>query len=47
VPASAGAPASKVRLLATNLLISSFGENARGELLVTDLNGRVYRIDPA
>jgi glucose/arabinose dehydrogenase len=47
VPASASAPASKVRLLDTNLLISSFGENARGELLVTDLNGRVYRIDPA
>ncbi len=47
VPASAGAPASKMRLLDTNLLISSFGENARGELLVTDLNGRVYRIDPA
>jgi glucose/arabinose dehydrogenase len=47
VPAGAGAPASKVSLLDTNLLISSFGENARGELFVTDLNGRLYRIDPA
>jgi glucose/arabinose dehydrogenase len=47
VPAGAAAPASKVRLLDTNLLVSSFGENARAELLVTDLNGRLYRIDPA
>ena len=44
---TASAPASKVRLLATNLLISSFGEIGGNELVVTDLNGRLYRIDPA
>ena len=47
VAASASAPASKVLLLDTSLSISSFGENGRGELLVTDLGGRLYRIDRA
>jgi glucose/arabinose dehydrogenase len=47
VAANAAAPATKTLLLDTNLLISSFGENASGELLVTDLGGRLYRIDPA
>ena len=36
-----------VLLLDTNLLISSFGEDRDGELYVTDLNGRLYRVDPA
>jgi hypothetical protein len=27
----------------TTLTISSFGENSKGELLVADLNGTVYR----
>jgi glucose/arabinose dehydrogenase len=47
VPANASAPATKTRLLDTNLLISSFGLSTTNELLVTDLNGRLYRIDPA
>jgi glucose/arabinose dehydrogenase len=47
VAANASAPATKTLLLDTNLLISSFGENASGELLVTDLGGRLYRIDRA
>jgi glucose/arabinose dehydrogenase len=47
VAANAAAPATKTLLLDTNLLISSFGENASGELLVTDLGGRLYRIDRA
>ena len=36
-----------VLLLDTSLLISSFGEDRDGELYVTDLNGRLYRVDPA
>jgi glucose/arabinose dehydrogenase len=47
VPATATPPATKVLLLDTNLQISSFGENGANELVVTDLGGRVYRIDPA
>lgn len=47
VDSAASAPAAKVRLLDTNLLISSFGEIGHDELVVTDLNGRLYRIDPA
>ena len=45
VPANATSPADKVLLLDTNLSISSFGENASNELLVTDLGGRVYRVE--
>jgi len=33
-------------LVDTSLLISSFGEDANGELYVTSLNGSVYRFDP-
>jgi glucose/arabinose dehydrogenase len=47
VDANASSPAAKVPLLDTNLLISSFGEIGDNELVVTDLNGRLYRIDPA
>jgi glucose/arabinose dehydrogenase len=47
VSSSASAPASKVRLLDTNLLISSFGQIGGGELVVTDLNGRLYRLERA
>ena len=47
VDANASSPAAKVGLLDTNLLISSFGEIGNNELVVTDLNGRLYRIDPA
>jgi glucose/arabinose dehydrogenase len=47
VAANATAPATPTLLLNTSLLISSFGESSTHELLVTDLNGRVYRIDPA
>ena len=47
VPANAAAPATPTLLLNTGLLISSFGESATNELLVTDLAGRLYRIDPA
>jgi glucose/arabinose dehydrogenase len=42
--ASASAPAAKTLLLNTSLLISSFGETNRGELYVTDLGGRLYKI---
>ena len=44
VAANASAPASKVLLLDTDLALSSFGESASGELYVTDLGGRLYRI---
>jgi glucose/arabinose dehydrogenase len=47
VAANAAAPATKTLLLDTSLAISSFGENASGELFVTDLGGRLYRVDPA
>jgi glucose/arabinose dehydrogenase len=47
VPANAAAPATPTLLLNTGLLISSFGESTTNELLVTDLAGRLYRIDPA
>ena len=47
VPANAAAPATPTLLLNTGLLISSFGESTTNELLVTDLSGRLYRIDPA
>ena len=42
---TASAPARATRLLDTSLQISSFGENASGELYVTDLGGDLYRID--
>jgi glucose/arabinose dehydrogenase len=44
VPANASAPAGKVLLLDTDLLISSFGEDAHGELWVTDLGGHLYKV---
>ena len=44
VAANATAPASKTLLLNTSLLISSFGETNAGELYVTDLGGRLYRV---
>jgi glucose/arabinose dehydrogenase len=47
VAAGASSPASPVRLLDTDLLISSFGESAGGELYVVDLAGTLYRVDPA
>ena len=47
VPANAASPATPTLLLNTGLLISSFGESTTNELLVTDLAGRMYRIDPA
>jgi glucose/arabinose dehydrogenase len=47
VAANAGAPATPTLLLNTGLLISSFGESVTHELLVADLHGRLYRIDPA
>ena len=45
--ASSTAVASKVRLLDTSLAISSFGQDASGELYVCDLNGSVYKVLPA
>jgi hypothetical protein len=45
VASSASSPASPVRLLDTPYLVSSFGEDAAGELYVTDLGGTLYRID--
>ncbi len=48
VPASASSRPSKVRLHGTGGgLISSFGENGRGELFVVYLGGSIYRMDPA
>jgi glucose/arabinose dehydrogenase len=44
VAANASAPATKVLLLDTDMALSSFGESASGELYVTDLGGRLYRI---
>jgi glucose/arabinose dehydrogenase len=46
VPANASAPAAATPLLDTSRLISSFGENASGELFVVDLGGRLYRVVP-
>jgi glucose/arabinose dehydrogenase len=46
VPASDTSPSSGTRLLDTSLLISSFGENGRGELFVCDLRGNVYKVLP-
>ena len=40
----AASPAPVTRLLDTTLLISSFGEDAAGELYVCDLGGNLYRI---
>ena len=45
VPSTAGTHASKVLLRNTPYSISSFGENATGELFVVDLGGTIYRID--
>jgi glucose/arabinose dehydrogenase len=47
VRSGASSPASRIQLKDTSLMISSFGENAGGELFVVDLNGAVYRIDKA
>jgi glucose/arabinose dehydrogenase len=49
VPSSAGPKPAKVVLrgAGSGRLISSFGEDAAGELYVVDLGGKVYRIDPA
>jgi glucose/arabinose dehydrogenase len=47
VAANATTPAARTLLLDTGLQISSFGESPAHELLVTDLGGSVYRIDPA
>jgi glucose/arabinose dehydrogenase len=44
VAANATSPATRTRLLDTNLLISSFGESTSGELFVVDLAGRIYSI---
>jgi glucose/arabinose dehydrogenase len=44
VSSTAGAPANRTLLLDTNLQISSFGENASGELYVVDRGGAVYAI---
>ncbi len=45
VSSTAGTHASKVLLRNTPYSISSFGENATGELFVVDLGGTIYRID--
>lgn len=45
--ATSTAVASKTLLLDTTFSISSFGEDASGELYVCDLNGSVYKIVPA
>jgi hypothetical protein len=48
VSATASSPASKVLLLDTAFPISSFGEDASGNLYVLDLSGgKVYEILPA
>ena len=47
VAANATTPAARTLLLDSGLQISSFGESPAHELLVTDLGGSVYRIDPA
>ena len=45
ISATASSPASEVRLLDTSLRISSFGENASGELYVLDRDGgRMYAV---
>lgn len=44
VAAGAAAPAAATLLLDTNLRITSFGENASGELFVVDHGGRLYKI---
>jgi hypothetical protein len=45
ISAGAASPATKTRLLDTSLTISSFGENAAGELYVLDRDGgRLYAI---
>jgi glucose/arabinose dehydrogenase len=45
IPSTAGAHASRTLLRNTGFQISSFGQNANGELYVVDLGGTVYRID--
>jgi glucose/arabinose dehydrogenase len=44
-PSTAGTHADKILLRNTSANISSFGENASGELFVVDLGGTIYRID--
>ncbi len=44
IDSSASSPATKTLLLDTSHSISSFGENASGELYVVDRTGRVYAI---
>lgn len=43
-PANAGSTAAPTRVANTDYLISSFGEDERGELYLADLSGGVYRI---
>jgi glucose/arabinose dehydrogenase len=45
--ATAGTHATKVLLADRSFNISSFGENASGELFVVALGGTIYRIDPS
>jgi hypothetical protein len=44
IPRNASRPATKQLLIDTNLNISSFAEDAAGELLVIDHNGAIYRL---
>jgi glucose/arabinose dehydrogenase len=44
VSSAATSPASPQLLLDTNAVISSFGQDDRGEVYLVDLNGRIYRI---
>ena len=46
IPVGQAGPLVPEELLQTSLFISSFGEDARGELYVLDLRGAVFRIVP-
>ena len=46
IPVGRAAPLVPEKLMDTRLSISSFGEDARGELYVLDLRGAVFRIVP-
>jgi hypothetical protein len=46
IPSAAKELSEPGPLLKTNMLISSFGEDAQGELYVLDLRGAVYRMRP-
>ena len=45
VASGAGIHADKILLRDTNALVSSFGEDASGDLFVVSLGGTIYRID--